>query len=143
MPTLERAGAKHNELVKQLTRTRAKRDKTVATLARLEAKHNSLIRAVTRSQKRLGKLRIVTSVHAPMTDVFNDSEVLTSGQKSAPALRRSIWKPRCAESTVCLTTSIFRIFCAVETRRPRQRGRLFHAPTSRGSLACVPCKKPT
>jgi hypothetical protein len=81
---VDRAAAKHNELVKQLTKTRAKRDKTITTLTRLEAKLNSLIRAVTRSQKRLDKARVVAQVNAPMDNVFADEATMQPAMTEAP-----------------------------------------------------------
>jgi hypothetical protein len=62
MPTLERARAKHNELVTQLAKANDAKDKALDVLIRREAKRASLIRAVARSSKRLDKLK-VAAIH--------------------------------------------------------------------------------
>jgi hypothetical protein len=59
---------KHNDLVKQLTKAIAKKDKTLDALIRAEAKVRSLIKAVARSQKRLDKARSLAALNAPLPD---------------------------------------------------------------------------
>jgi hypothetical protein len=68
MPTLDRMREKHNDLVKQLTKAIAKKDKTLDALIRAEAKVRSLIKAVARSQKRLDKARSLAALNAGPVD---------------------------------------------------------------------------
>jgi hypothetical protein len=56
MPSLDRTRAKHQEIVKQLARDQARRDKLWQALRRADDKVQADIRAVTRSQKRIDKL---------------------------------------------------------------------------------------
>jgi hypothetical protein len=57
MPSIERARAKHNELVAQLGKLQIKEDKQADTWTRTRAKKAGVIRAIGRSSKRLEKLQ--------------------------------------------------------------------------------------
>lgn len=68
MPTIERARAKHNEIVALLGKVSTRRDKAIDALVRIERKRLRLIRSVARSQKRLDKLAAIAQVSAPLPD---------------------------------------------------------------------------
>jgi hypothetical protein len=87
MPTLERARAKHNEIVAQLAKAVAAKDKALNVLIRREAKRVECERAVIRSAKRLDKIRAAAVHTTGPTGSVADNLLADVVSKPTPAAK--------------------------------------------------------
>lgn len=78
MPTLERARAKHNDIVDQLNKVTMRRDKYLDLLLRWETRRIKMVRAVSRSTKRVDKIKALAKVNAPLKRKRKDEPNLSS-----------------------------------------------------------------
>lgn len=106
-PHIERARAKHNELVAQLAKLNDKREKALATLIRIDAKRTSAIRAIARSTKRMDRAAQSPAIPLAKLGETDAGKANKASWNAIPAVKRSRRTPDDfkAEMTVRKTKS--------------------------------------